>query len=254
LAAGVPAPARAKQMLAALRDPNRFGGQVGLPTLARADAAFNPAERWRGAIAAEANYFAYLGFKHYGFYPEAAALAQQSVLLARDSWQKQNKVFDTYAAIPGVIVPVPTPRDKNASSSFGGLFWLIGFEELLAFDPWLGVTLGNEAVTAPASLQRLPFSGVPYSVSLTPERLTVQRDKQIEIECEPAARVLGYQSNERTISFFVESSRPIVVRIPSAENRPVSVSVDNKLLGESLVGPAARLNLSAGVHKLVIVR
>ena len=254
LAAGAPAPERARKMLEALRDPNRFGGQLGLPTLARGDAAFNPAERWRGAIAAEANYLAYLGFKHYGFYPEAAALAQQSVTLARESWQQQNKVYDTYASFPGVIAPVPTPRDPSASSSYGALFWLIGLEELFAFDPWSGVAIGNEAVAQPASLQRLPFAGAPYSVTLTPERLTIQRGEQVEIECEPAARLLGYRSNERTISFYVEASRPLIVRIPSADNRPISVSVDNKLLGDSLVGPAARLNLSPGVHRLVIVR
>ena len=254
LAAGIPAPARARAMLAVLSAPTRLGGQIGLPTLARGDAGFNPAGRWSGAIAAEANYLTYLGLKHYSFYPEAAALAQQSVTLARATWQQQNQVYDTYASLPGIIVPVPTPREKSASSSYGALFWLIGLEELFAFDPWSGVTFGNEAVTQPASLQRLPFAGVPYSVTLTPARLTIQRDNQIEIECEPAARLLGYHSNERTINFYVEASRPLTVRIPSADNRPISVSVDNKLLGEALVGPAARLNLSPGIHRLVIVR
>ncbi|NOT61728.1 MAG: hypothetical protein HOP19_16050, partial [Acidobacteria bacterium] len=257
LAAGVPAPERARAMLAALRDPNRFGGQSGLPTLARNDAAFNPAERWRGAIVAEANYLAYLGFKHYSFYAEAAALAQQSVALARDSWQQQNKIHDTYAALPGIIAPVPTPREpkgEDASSSYGALFWLLGLEELLSFDPWSGWTMGNESVAAPASLQRLPFSDALYSIYLAPEHLIVKRGESNEIEIEPAARLLNYRSNERTISFYVESSRSIVLRIPSAENRPVSISVDNKLLGDALVGPAARLNLSAGIHRIVIVK
>ncbi len=254
LTAGIAAPERARTMLAALRDPNRFGGQSGLPTLARNDAAFNPTERWRGAIVAEANYLAYLGFKHYSFYAEAAALAQQSVALARDSWQQSNKVYDTYAAIPGIIAPVPTPREPDASSSYGALLWLTGLEELLSFDPWSGWTMGNEAVTAPASLQRLPFGDAPYSIHLAPERLTIKRGEISEIEVEPAARLLNYRSNERTISFFVESSRPLTLRIPSAENRPVSISVDNKLLGDALVGPAARVNLSAGIHRIVIVK
>ncbi len=258
LTAGVAAPERARAMLAALRDPNRFGGQLGLPTLARNDAAFNPAERWRGAIVAEANYLAYLGFKHYSFYAEAAALAQQSVALARDSWQQQNRIYDTYAALPGIIAPVPTPRESPAgdaaSSSYGALFWLTGLEELLSFDPWSGMTMGNESVTAPASLQRLPVGDAQYSIHLAPERLTVKRGEQREIEIEPAARLLNYRSNERTISFFVESSRPLILRIPSAENRPVSISVDSKLLGDALVGPAARVNLSAGIHRIVIVK
>ena len=257
LTAGVPAPERARAILAALRDPNRFGGQSGLPSLARNDAAFNPAERWRGAIVAEANYFAYLGFKHYSFYAEAAALAQQSVTLARDSWQQQNKIYDTYAALPGIIAPVPTPREpkgEDASSSYGALFWLTGLEELLSFDPWSGLTMGNEAVAAAASLQRLLLGDAQYSIHLAPERLTVKRGEASEIEIEPAARLLNYRSNERTISFFVESSRPLILRIPSAENRPVSISVDNKLLGDALVGPAARANLAAGIHRIVIVK
>jgi hypothetical protein len=254
LAAGVPAPERARAMLAAWRDPNLFGGQIGLPTLARKDAAFNPTERWRGAIVAEANYLAYLGLKHYSFYAEAAALAQQSVTLARESWQQQNRIHDTYAALPGIIAPVPTPREAEASSSYGALFWLIGLEELLSFDPWSGLTIGNESVTAPASLQQLPFGAVPYSIHLAPERLTIKRGEQTEIECEPAARLLNYQSNERTINFYVESSRPLTLRIASTENRAISVTVDGKLLGESLVGPAARLNLSPGIHRLVIVK
>ncbi len=254
LTAGVAAPERARLMLAPLRDPNRFGGQLGLPSLARNDAAFNPAERWRGAIVAEANYLTYLGFKHYSFYAEAAALAQQSAALARESWQQSNKVYDTYAAIPGIIAPVPTPREADASSSYGALFWLVGLEELLSFDPWSGWTMGNESVTAQASLQRLPFGDAAYSIHLAPERLTIKRGEISEIEIEPAARLLNYRSNERTISFFVESSRPLTLRIPSAENRPVSISVDNKLLGDALVGPAARVNLSAGIHRIVIVK
>jgi hypothetical protein len=241
-------------MLEALRDPNRFGGQIGLATLARGDAAFNPAEHWRGAIAAEANYLTYLGLKHYSFYAEAAALAQQSVVLARDSWQQNNKVYDTYAALTGIIAPVPVPREKDVSSSYGALFWLTGLEELFAFDPWSGVSIGNESIPQPASLKRLPFGGLPLTIHLTPDQLSIQRGGQTEIICEPAARLLNYQSNERRISFYVESSRPLTMRIPSAENRPVSISVDNKLLGENLVGPAARLNIAPGVHRLVIVR
>ena len=97
------------------------------------------------------------------------------VMLARDTWQRENKVYDTYASIPGIIAPVPTLRDKNLSSSFGALYWLIGLEELMAFDPWLGITLGSESVPLPASLQRLPLGGIPYSVTLTPERLPLQQ-------------------------------------------------------------------------------
>ena len=258
LAAGIPTPERAAQLVEALRDPKRFGGEPLLPTLARADAAFAQSSsqtgRWGGRVSALSHYLVYVGLKRYGYYAEATELARQGTQLVREAWWSEAKTRDSFASAPPENPNIVSPVSAPSTTWFGGLMWLPGIEELLSLDPWAGLTIGNEAVTAEARLSNLPIGGALYAVAIGADGLTIQRNGQADLELDVPARLYNYRSTERLLNFFSESSKPLDVRVPPSADREISVSVDGKLVGNSQPGKAARFKLTSGVHRVVIVR
>ncbi|MBI1765662.1 MAG: hypothetical protein HYR56_30025 [Acidobacteria bacterium] len=254
LAAGIPSRERAAQLVEALRDPQRFGGEPLLPTLARADAAFSQAGRWRGRVSALTHYLVYLGLKRYGFYAEASELARQSTQLMREAWWRDAKTRDSFESAAPENANVISPVSPPPATWFGGLFWLPGLEELLTLDPWAGLTIGNEAVSAEARLSNLSVGGDLYDVALAPDRLAIQRNGQADLELDAPARLYNYRSTERLLNFYSEARKPLEVRVPPSADREISASVDGKLVGSSQPGKAARFKLTPGVHRVVIVR
>lgn len=254
LAAGIPTRERAALIVESLRDAKKFGGAPMLPTLARTDAAFSQTGRWRGRVSAVTNYLVYLGLKRYGFAAEAAELAQQSTTLVRDAWLRESRVYDHFpsqaAQASDVISPNPVPSDVW----FGGLMWLPGLEEIIALDPWVGLTIGSEKISEPARINNLPLAGAQYSVTLAAPQLTIARNGQPEIEFETTVRLFGYRSTERAMTFFCDTSKNVNVRIPPVEGRGISANVDGKLIVNAEPGKAARFKLTPGVHRVVIVK
>lgn len=257
LAAGVVPPERAVLLLETLRNPQKFGGGP-LPTLARDDPDFSQQGIWRGRTNALANYLVYLGLKRYGFALDAATLARQSTQLVRETWLSEARVPDSFpsAAPAETVAPAPTNPATSAALEtwFGGLFWLCGIEELVALNPWTGLTLGNEAVTDEARLRNLVLGGDVYDVAIGPQLFMVKRNGQTEVEADAPLRLFNYQGKEGTFGFFSETSKPLELRIPALPNREVSGTLDDKLLGPFVSGKPAKFKLPAGVHRVVIVR
>lgn len=258
LAAGIPTRERAAQLVEALRDPKQLGGEPLLPTLARGAAAFSPSSaqsgRWSGRVSALTHYLVYVGLKRYGYYAEASELARQGAQLVREAWWREARTRDSFDSAapenPNLIAPVNT----QPTTWFGGLMWLPGIEELLSLDPWAGLTIGNEAVSAAARLSNLRIGADLYDVANAPDRLAIQRNGKPELELDAPARLYNYRSVERLLNFFSESTKPLDVRVPTVVGREISVSVDGKLVGSAQAGKAARFKLTPGIHRVVIVR
>lgn len=253
LVAGLAPPERAGLLLEALRDPKRFGAGP-LPTLARADAEFTQNGNWRGRSAALANYLTYLGLKRYGFYLDAATLARQSTQLVRESWLSEARVYDSFPSVVQEPSAIITPPATHMETWFGGLFWLCGIEELIALNPWAGLTIGNEAVSDAARLHNLVIGSAVYDIAIGPQSFSVKRNGQLEVEADAPLRLFNYQGNEATFGFFSETSKPQELRIPAVPNREVSGTLDGKLLGPFLPGKPAKFKLPTGLHRIVIVK
>lgn len=254
LAAGIPSRERAAQLVEALRDPQRFGGELLLPTLARGDTAFAPTKRWGGQVSAVTHYLVYLGLKRYGYYAEASELARQGTQLMRETWWREAKTRDSFDSAAPENPNIFSPLSAPPASWFGGLLWLPGVEEVLALNPWAGLTIGNEAVSADARVSNVPVGGNLYDVISAPDRLAIQRNGKADLDLDQPARLYSYLSADRRLNFFSESSKPLDVRVPPSEDREISVSVDGKLVGSSQPGKAARFKLTPGVHRVVIIR
>lgn len=248
LAAGIPDEERARQMAARLRAGNLWSEQPPAGNGATTDASRN-AEAESSAVWAPMNYLLYLGLKRYKLHEDAAALARKSTALARAAWEKHGQFYDLFAAGHALEA-----EQEGLRTSFAGLMFWPGVEELIAADPWLGLTLGNLAANAEARVERVHYDGARWDVITSAQRTIVRRNGQIEVEVEGVAFLRGYRSNERTTIFTIEMKEELRVLVPSIEGRKITVSVDDKVLGSTSAGAAASFKVPAGAHKVLIVK
>lgn len=246
LAAGVPDDERARQLAAKLRAADLEN--VSSPT---GNGAGTGGQAARSFAWAPLNYLLYLGLRRYKLHEDAAALARGSTALARAGWEKQGQFYDLFAAADGRPLDA---EQEGLRTSFAGLMFWPGVEELIAADPWSGFTLGRLTADAEARVERVPYDGARWDVISSASRTLVRRNERVEIEVEGPAVLRGYRSNERTIIFTIEIKKQLRLLVPSSAGRKITVSVDDKVLGSMPVGLAASFRVPAGVHKVLIIK
>jgi hypothetical protein len=267
LIAGIPDEARARRMLAVLWDPKKFGGEWMLPSIARDDPAFarkaSEQTATTGAVNAAMNYLLYLGLKRYGFYTEAAQLARSSTAMARAALERQGEqpseiasekkgiLFDLFASTTGQPID---DSHRSPRTSFVGQMFLPGIEEVIAADPWSGLTIGGMVVTEELRIERVKIADTTLDVLIGPKRTVVRRGDKIEVEFEAPVRLRGYRSNDRALTFSVEAKAEVRALIPGSEGRKVTVSVNDKVLGSTSPGAAATFKVKPGLSRVLIVR
>lgn len=215
LVAGIPDAPRAKLMLESLRDWKK---QLAVPS------AEQPA----------ISYLIYLGLKRYGFYAEAAELAQHNLKAA-----EQHS--------PPSVLSLERP-------SLSPLLRLPAIEEVLATDPWFGLTFGNQNAAEEARIERVKIAGATVDIIIGPKRTVIRRDGKIEIEFEAPVRLRGYRSNDRALACVVETKTEVRAMIPGEEGKKITASLDDKVLGSTSPGAAASFKIKEGSHKLLVVK
>ncbi|MBL8187436.1 MAG: hypothetical protein JNK38_05490 [Acidobacteria bacterium] len=215
LAAGIPDAPRAKLMLESLRDWKQQLAELS---------AEQPA----------ISYLVYVGLKRYGFYAEAMELARHNLKLAN----------------------APSSRsDLNVRQpSLAPLLYLPAIEEVLATDPWFGLTFGNQNAIEDARVERVKIAGSSLDIILGSKRTIIRRDGNVEIEFEAPVQLRGYRSNDRILGCMVETKTEVRVQIPGAEGKKITASVDDKVLGSTSPGAAASFKIKEGIHKLLVVK
>ncbi len=215
LIAGIPEPARAKLMLESLRDWKK---QVAEPS------AEQPA----------LSYLLYLGLKRYGFAAEATELARHNL-----------KMVEKHSLSSALSVHQP---------SLAPLLYLPAIEEVLATDPWFGLTFGNQNATDDARIERVKLAGASLDIIIGPKRTIIRRDGKVELEFEAPVRLRTYRSNDRALACVVETKTEVRAIIPAAEGKKITASVDDKVLGSTSPGAAASFKIKEGSHKLLVVK
>ncbi|HEV2668959.1 MAG TPA: trehalase family glycosidase [Blastocatellia bacterium] len=255
LAAGLADGERAKRMMATLLDSKKFWGEYPLPTISRDDPAFAAGVPGRGATWAPMNYLVYLGLKRYGYHAEAAELARKAIAISRSASEKTGGYDDQFSSADGSPVVEGSGGEGGGQRTyFFGLMILPAIEEVFNADPWAGLSFGSVAATEESRLERLDVSGAKLDVITGPKRTIIRRNGETEIECETPVRLRAYQSNDRAIGFVIEVKERAQILVPASKGRKITVSVDDKVLGSAPTGAAATFKVSAGVHKVLIVK
>jgi glycogen debranching enzyme len=251
LLAGIPDEARARRMVSTLLDTKKFWGEYVLPSVARDDPAFLEQRYWRGRIWSPMNYLVYVGLKRYGFNAEATELARKTTALARTAWERDGKLYESYSGLDG---RGGYGQSGSSVASFGSLMHLLGIEEVFSADPWSGPTIGSPTAIDEARLERVRFGADSYDFIAGPERTSVRRNGQLEIEFAGAVRLRAYRANERAITFTIETASEVRGRVPAVDARSLAVMIDEKIAVRSAPGEEAVFKVKAGAHRLIILK
>jgi putative isomerase len=248
LLAGLADEERAKQMLEALRDPNRFGLLHPMPSISRDDPSFDGKSAGRGAIWAPMNYLLYLGLRRYGFSDEAGELARRGSAIARGAFEAVGKLHDLFSSVDDSAI------DEEGRTWFAGAMLWPAIEELICADPWTGLSFGGVATIEESRVESVNFFGASFDAIVGPKRTVVRRGGKIEVECEAPARLRAYRDHDRATAFVIETKEETRVLVPAAEGRKITVSMDDKVLGSTSAGASASFKVPAGIHKVLIVK
>lgn len=213
---------------------------AGIPDQTRAKLLLDALREWKDKTAinqpeqAATSYLLYLGMKRYGFEKEAAELASQNLKAA------------------GAAKPYADLNPQHAA--FGTLLYLPALEELLATDPWHGLSFGNQNATEEARIERVKIGGASFDVIIGPKQTVIRRGGKIEIEFEGPVRLRGYRSNDRALACIIETKAEVRALVPGEEGKKITASVDEKVLGSASLGAAASFKIKEGSHKLLVVK
>lgn len=112
-----------------LHNPAEFGGEWGLPSIARNDPAYPDQNYWRGRIWAPMNFLVYLALRRHGSNEACVArrqLAEMSERLILKEWRSHRHVHENYCAETGEGCNV---GNSDRFYHWGGLLSLIALME-----------------------------------------------------------------------------------------------------------------------------
>ncbi|GAB4417381.1 MAG: hypothetical protein OHK0039_27680 [Bacteroidia bacterium] len=82
-------------------NPDEFGGDFILPSIAHNDHGYTGRDYWRGSIWAPMNFLVYLGLRNYNLPQARSDLADKSLLLLLKNWDARGQVLENYHAETG---------------------------------------------------------------------------------------------------------------------------------------------------------
>jgi hypothetical protein len=108
-----------------LVNPEEFGGEWVIPSIARNDVAFKDQNYWRGRIWGPMNYLVYLGLRNYDDPEVRREFARKSYALFLKEWTDKRHVHENYNAVTG------TGDDVGSSDRFYHWGALLGYVEYM---------------------------------------------------------------------------------------------------------------------------
>lgn len=183
-----------------LQNPEEYGGEFVIPSVARNDPAFcagrsNPSteayryfqspgeedscEEWQGAAWPPMNATVYDGLKRYGLDEAAAELATKSTTMWLTSYQEIGWFPEYFDAEPGQLINNVATDTAWRTYSWSNLMPLMSTQELIAEEPWgdaAGFRFGTLGLPGTNTVSEVPLKGHAWSVTAGPRSTTLERD------------------------------------------------------------------------------
>lgn len=157
MVAGAASPEQCGSLIANyLEAPDKFGGELGLPSVTRDDPAYPDNVYWRGRIWGPLNFWVYQGLRRCGREAEASALAAMSARLFQVGWE-QRLCGENYNAATGAITD---QADSDAFYTWGALLPALQVAELADATPWAGLSLAPSLAAGRVGPLRTPLGSL----------------------------------------------------------------------------------------------
>ncbi len=110
----------------------KFGGDVGLPSVARDDPSYQDNVYWRGRVWPTLNFWTQRGLLRAGFHEQARELADKSWRLFQDGW-RERICGENFHPETGAITDQP---DTDSFYSWGALMAAMAVAQTVDVTPW----------------------------------------------------------------------------------------------------------------------
>ena len=145
-----------QSLLEALENPSLFGGEYGLPSVARTHPSFNDNVYWRGRIWPILNWLVWLGLKRAGAQAQADRLIAKSWQLFTPAWAKRLAP-ENFNATTGEGLDQP---DTDSFYSWTALLPFLKTASMIDIDPWYGWIAVNDGEDGELGPIRSPWGMV----------------------------------------------------------------------------------------------
>lgn len=252
---GLASPAHAKRLVEEhLENPEEFGGEYVLPSVARNDPAFcssgrthpesahftyfqehmeeDACEEWKGAVWPPMNATVYDGLKRYGFDTQAARLATKSTELWRSTYEELGWFPEYWDAEPGQSINGAATDTAWRTYSWSNLMPLMTSTELFGDDPASevgGFRFGTLGLPGRNAVHDVPWRGSRYDVVADAHSTKLTRDGRVLLTATGGRVVVrDFVLTRRGASFVVTADRTVQVTVHPQD------------------GPARRVTVRAG--------
>ena len=173
-------------LLKHLDDPQKFGGDFGLPSVSRDDPALADNVYWRGRIWPILNWLVWNGLERASEFAAADRLADKSWRLFFRSWENRRLSPENYHPETGEGLDQP---DTDPFYSWTALLPFMKHAQMMSFSPWHGWQLRNEGRDFTAGPVMTPLGAV--TVTRKKNALTLTRGEEIVLTSDKQGRIPG---------------------------------------------------------------
>jgi putative isomerase len=218
-------------LLAQLKAPDKFGGAIGLPGVARDDPAYKDNIYWRGRVWPTFNYLVWQGLRRYGEDEAANALADRSFALFSRSWNSRRLCPENYNAETGEPLDQP---DTEGFYCWGALMALLGVGRVMDIGPWRGWEVVNDG--EPTRLGPIASPIGQVCVTISEGVLEISRDQKPLLVTNVRGALSHVSFGEGGISFVLPpiASDDAYVHLPFIDEQDLrEVLIDNRAVSYS---------------------
>jgi putative isomerase len=213
-------------LLAHLNSPDKFGGAIGLPGVARDDPAYKDNMYWRGRVWPTFNYLVWQGLRRYGEDDAANALADRGFALFSRSWNDRRLCPENYNAETGEPLDQP---DTEGFYCWGALMALLGVGRVMDIGPWRGWEVVNDG--EPTRLGPLASPIGQVCVAISEGVLEISRDQKLLLVTNIRGALSHLSFGEGGVSFVLPpiASDDAYVRLPFIDAQDLREAlIDNR--------------------------
>ncbi|MEV0893929.1 trehalase family glycosidase [Promicromonospora sp. NPDC050262] len=191
-----------------LENPEEYGGEFVIPSVARNDPAFcagranesteayryfqspgeeDSCEEWQGAAWPPMNATVYDGLKRYGLDEAAAEVATKSTAMWLTSYKEIGWFPEYFDPEPGQVINSVATDTAWRTYSWSNLMPLMSTQELIADEPWGdadGFRFGTLGLPGTNTVSEVPLKGHAWSVTAGPRTTTLERDGRTVVRAE----------------------------------------------------------------------
>jgi hypothetical protein len=248
MTAGIATPKQAERMVRQyLLNPDKFWGELVVPTISRDDPAFQDQIYWRGSIWAPVCLFVYEGLRRYGYDQEASELARRAIAMYMKDWNERSGSWEYFYSTTG-------KGGGFIHYSWAVAIPLLGIYEYLDVEPWKGggLRIGSLLPQIKGTIRNLRAMGHDWEISLGDPGVRVLRDGQSWVETQRPAILKRIRFGKTYLAFRAKTTAGSRFKVSVRDYPTRTVRLNGRPIVSEVQGEFAIFEVPRGEHQITV--